>query len=171
MKVHRRFSVFGSRLLFFALAPWLLVCIPLFPYMAFTFGKGAGSVLLSAMVSAVCLVGLLVAADSWRFIRLTIALLALVPVAYIWYFCHVYFVEHVPFTPSLRFSEATPFSALAGFMFWGIPAMIGVWSLSKKAKRIGAVEEKRRLQRSCGLNKREPNQSITAQRASRVADR
>ena len=144
MKVHRPFSVFGSRLLFFALAPWLLVCIPLFPYMAFTFGKGAGSVLLSGMVSALCLIGLLVAADSWRFIRLTIALLALVPAAYVWYFCHVFFVEDMAFSPSLRLSEATPFSAVAGFFFWGIPAMIGVWRLSRKANRIRAVEARRR---------------------------
>lgn len=148
MKIHRRFTVFGSRLLYFALAPWLFVCIPLFPYMAYTFGKSMSSILLSALVSGICFVGLLVATDSWRFIRLTIALLALVPVAYIWYFCDVFFVQDLPFTPSLRFSEATPFSAFAGGFFWGIPALIGVWSLSKKAKRIGAVEEKRRLRRS-----------------------
>lgn len=148
MKLHRHFSVFGSRVLYFALVPWLLVCIPLFPYMAFTFGKSISSVLLSGLVSAACFVGVLVATDSWRFIRLTIVLLALVPVAYIWYFCHVFFVDDLPFTPSFRFSEATPFSALAGGLFWGIPALVGVWSLSKKAKSIGAVEAKRRLRRS-----------------------
>lgn len=150
MKVHRRFSVFGSRLLFFALAPWLLVCIPLFPYMAFTFGKGAASVLLSAMVSAVCVVGLLVATDSWRFVRLTIALLLSVPIAYGWYFCHVFFVDRMPFTPSLHISESTPFSAFCGFMFWGVPAVLGALSLTGKAKRIRAVEEKRRLRRAHG---------------------
>jgi hypothetical protein len=145
MKIHRHFSVFGSRFLFFALAPWLLVCVPLFPYMAFTFGKSVSSVLLSAMVSAVCLVGLLVATDSWRFIRLTIALLTLVPIAYIWYFCQVFFVEEMPFTPSLRISQSTPFSAFLGFMVWGVPAMLGARSLTQKAKRIRAVEAKRRL--------------------------
>jgi hypothetical protein len=105
------------------------------------------SILLSGVVSAICFVGLLVATDSWRFIRLTIALLALVPVAYIFYFCHVFFIEDMPFTPSLRFSEATPFSALAGGLFWGVPALLGVWGLSKKAKRISAVDAKLRLRR------------------------
>jgi hypothetical protein len=53
MKIHRRFSVFGSRLLYFALTPWLLVCIPLFPYMAYTFGKSMSSIFLSGLVSGV----------------------------------------------------------------------------------------------------------------------
>jgi hypothetical protein len=147
MKIHRRFSVFGSRLLYLALAPWLLVCIPLFPYMAFTFGKSIHSILLSVVISAICLAGLFVATDSWRFIKVTIALLALVPVVYLWYFCHVFFGESMALTPSLRLSDATPFSALAGGVFWGLPAIIGVRSLSRKARRIGAVEAKRRLRR------------------------
>lgn len=148
MKVRRQFAVFGSRLLFFALAPWLLVCIPLFPYMAFTFGKGTGAVLLSGMVSAVCALGLLVATDSWRFIRLTIGLLLLVPIAYVLYFCHTFFVDDMAFTPSLRFSESTPFSALFGFLVWGVPAIFGARSLSRKARRIHEVEERLRLRRA-----------------------
>lgn len=148
MKIYRRFSVFGSRFLYFALAPWLLICIPLFPYMAFTFGKSISSFLLSGLVSGICFVGLLVATDCWRFIKLTIALLASVPIAYAWYFCHVFFIDDRPFIPSLHFSEATPFNALAGGLFWGIPALIGAWSFSKKAKRISVIEAKRRVRRS-----------------------
>jgi hypothetical protein len=148
MKIHRRFSVFGSRFLYYALAPWLLVCIPLFPYMALNFGAGIGSVLLSSMVSAICFVGLLAATDSWRFIRLTIALLALVPVAYIWYFCHTLFVDGMSFTPSLRVSQASPFSAFLGFLVWGVPSILGVRRLSRKARRIQAVEERLRLRRA-----------------------
>ena len=148
MKVHRRFAVFGSRFLYFALAPWLLVCIPLFPYMAFNFGKSVSSVLLSAMVSAICLIGLLVATDSWRFIRLTIALLFMVPVAYVWYFCDTFFVGGMPFAPSLRISEATPFSAFLGLLVWGVPATLVAHSLIKKARRITAAEKKHSLLRA-----------------------
>jgi hypothetical protein len=145
MKIHRRFSVFGSRFLYFALAPWLLVCIPLFPYMALNFGSGIGSALLSAIVSAFCFVGLLAATDGWRFIRLTIALLALVPLTYLWYFCDTMFVDGMSFTPSLRISQASPFNALLGFLVWGVPSILGVRRLSRKARRIRAVEERLRL--------------------------
>lgn len=157
MKIHRRFSVFGSRFLYFALVPWLLVCISLFPYMAFNFGSGISSVLLSAIVSTTCFVGVLVATDSWRFIRLTIALLLLVPVAYIWYFAQTFFADQMSFTPSLRVSQSTPFNALLGFLIWGVPSMIGARVLLQKARRISAVDAKRRLRRS---RKKEPNQTL-----------
>ena len=142
MKIHRRFAVFGSRFLFFALAPWLLICIPLFPYMAYTFDRSSSSVLLSSMASTICLVGLLVATDSWRFIRLTIGLLILVPIGYVWYFCLVFFADRIPFSASFRISQSTPFNAFMGLLIWGVPAVLGARRLIKKAKRISAAEAK-----------------------------
>lgn len=148
MKIRRRFSVFGSRFLYFALAPWLLICIPLFPYMALNFGSGIGTALLSGLVSAICFIGLLVATDSWRFIRLTIALLILVPVAYVWYFYHTMFVDGMSFIPSLRISQASPFSAFLGFVVWGVPSIFGARRLMQKARRIRAVEQRLYLRKA-----------------------
>jgi hypothetical protein len=148
VKIHRRFSIFGSRALYFALAPWLVVCIPLFPYMALNFGPDAKSIVLSALISALCLVGLLVATDSWRFIRWNIALLILVPVAYVVYFCHTFFVGEMAFMPSMRRSQATPFNAFLGFIVWGIPSLLGARRLLKKARRICAIDRRRRLRQT-----------------------
>lgn len=148
MRIHRRFSVFGSRLLFFALAPWLLVCIPLFPYMAYNFSRGAGTTILAAMVSLLCTLGLLVAVDSWRFIRLNIGFLILVPITYVWYYCQTYFVDGMRFSPSFRLSESSPFGAFLGFFVWGVPSILGAFSLLKKARRIRAVEARWRLHKS-----------------------
>lgn len=139
MRVHRPFAIFGSRLLYCALAPWLVVCVPLFPYMAWNFARGPAQVVLAGLVSLVCVVGLFVATDSWRFIRWNIALLALVPVVYVWYFVQMYFVEGQALAPSARVSTPSPWSALLGLVVWGVPSLLGVAKLRAKARRIDAV--------------------------------
>ena len=145
MKIRRRCTVFGSRFLFFALAPWLLVCVPLFPYMAYNFSDGIGTTLLAASESALCVLGSLVTIDSWSFIRLTIGFLWLVPIVYAWYFCQTLFADGMSFTPSLRISRVSPFSGFLGFLVWGIPSIFGARRLMRKARRIRGVEEKLRL--------------------------
>jgi len=153
MRAHRPFTVFGSRFLFFALAPWLLVCIPLFPYMAINFGDGAGVAMPAALASALCLVGLLVAVDSWRFLRLNIAMLYFVPIAYLGYFALTYFRFGQPLALSARPSQPSPFNALLGLLFWGVPCWVGAGRLRRKLARLRAVEPRLRLRRK-GLRRR-----------------
>ncbi len=147
MKIHKRYAVFGSRFIYFVLALSLAVCIPLFPWMAFQFNSSIKSVVFSAIASFLCLLGLLVATDSWRFIRLTIGFLLLVPIFYIFYFCQVFFIDGMPFSPSFHLSRSSPFSAFVGLLFWGIPAIMGAIRLMRKATRIAAIDAKRRQRR------------------------
>lgn len=141
---HRPCTLFGSRLLFFALAPWLLVCIPLFPYMAYNFGQSSGAVLLAGVLSTACALGLLLAIDRRRFLFLAVGLLLLVPAAYIWYFCDTFFGDGLALTPT-RTSAASPFSAALGFLIWGVPSLYFARRLLRKIRRLRALQAHRRL--------------------------
>jgi hypothetical protein len=147
MKPHRPCTLFGSRLLFFALAPWLVVCIPLFPYMAYNFGQSTGAVLLAGVLSTACALGLLLAIDRRRFLFLSIGLLLLVPAAYVWYFCATFFGDGMPLAPTRR-SDASPFNAVLGFVIWGVPSLFLARRLIGKARRLRAVKAQRRRMRS-----------------------
>jgi hypothetical protein len=148
LKIHRRFAVFGSRILFIALAPWLIICIPLFPYMAANFAKGTRELVLAWLLSALCFAGILAAIDSWRFLRIIIAFLYLVPIAYCAYLLHTYIFLGMAFEPSFRVSEAKPFSAFVGLIIWGLPCVLGARQLTRKLQRVRAIEAKWRARKT-----------------------
>ena len=63
------FSIFGSRVLFWMLAPWLTLCIPMFTYQAITCARedNLGGTLICAVLVLCCLSGLLIGISVRRF--------------------------------------------------------------------------------------------------------
>ena len=122
----KNFSIFGSRVYFFLLAPWLLLGILVFSVILYgqIEEKRLSGVLISAVLAVCCLCGLLIGISPMRFGWTVIFVTGSVAVGYIWYFCDTYFGEGQALTPSARRSEATPWNAMLGFIFIGLPCMI-----------------------------------------------
>ncbi|HEY1108170.1 MAG TPA: hypothetical protein VGE76_06050 [Opitutaceae bacterium] len=117
------------------MAPWLAVCVPLLPFMVH-FGtpeRGVAPIAIAYVFSATCLFGLLAAINSRRFGWMLIFVTGAVPAAYLWYFCDTYFVDGKELSPGGRTSEATPWNALLGFLFIGVPCLL---STVHQARRL-----------------------------------
>ncbi|WP_269541355.1 hypothetical protein [Cerasicoccus fimbriatus] len=140
---HHYFRIFGSRVLFFMLAPWLIICIFLFPYITTvsTPEDKTAAYLMAVVFSACCLSGLLVGIDSKRFGKAILVITVSVPAAYLWYFIDTFFLEGMELTPSQRKSDATPWNAILGFCAFGIPSILATIGILKGKKWNTAEEQ------------------------------
>ncbi|WP_309386859.1 hypothetical protein [Cerasicoccus frondis] len=136
------FRIFGSRVLFFLLAPWLIICIFLFPYIVSvsTPEDRTTAYVIAAVFSACCLAGLLVGIDSKRFGKAIIVITISIPAAYLWYFIDIFFIEGMELTPGQRKSDSTPWNAILGFCVFGIPCVLTTVRILK-GKKWSAAEE------------------------------
>jgi hypothetical protein len=122
----KRFTIFGSRLLFWILAPWVIAGALFFPYLAYQtyLAKETTGIVIAVVLSLCCIFFLLMALSPGRFGWLSIFISGSITAVYIWYFCDTYFVHYQPIRPSLNFAKPSPFNAILGFLVWGLPAAI-----------------------------------------------
>ena len=122
----KRFTVFGSRLFFWMLAPWIIAGVLFFPYLAYQafLAKETMGVIIAASLSLCYVSFLLMALSPGRFGWLSVFISGSIAAAYVWYFCDTYFVHHQPVKFSLNFAEPTPVNALLGFLVWGLPSLL-----------------------------------------------
>jgi hypothetical protein len=122
----KNFSIFGSRIYFFLLAPWLLLGVLVFSWIAYGQfeEKRLGGLLISVVLAICCLCGLLIGISPRRFGSTVVFVTGSVAAGYIWYFCETYFVQGQVLAPSARRSDATPWNAMLGFIFIGLPCLI-----------------------------------------------
>lgn len=125
-KTYMTFSIFGSRALFWLLAPWLLASVPTFAYLAVSCFRedNLTGILISVVLTICCLSGLLLGVSIRRFGWTAIFITLAIPAGYIWYFCDTFFVEGQRITPTARRAESTPWNAIMGFIVFGVPCLI-----------------------------------------------
>ena len=122
----KRFTIFGSRLLFWLLAPWVIAGAMFFPYLAHQafLAKETTGVVIAVVLSLCCIFFLMMALSPGRFGWLSIFISGSIALAYVWYFCDIYFIHHQAVKPSLDFAAPSPFNAILGFLVWGLPSAI-----------------------------------------------
>jgi hypothetical protein len=122
----KRFTIFGSRLLFWLLAPWVIAGALFFPYLAYQafVAKETTGAIIAVVLSLCCIFFLLMAISPSRFAWLSVFIGGSITMAYVWYFCDTYLVHHEAIIPTLDFSEPTPFNAILGFLVWGLPSLL-----------------------------------------------
>lgn len=126
----RWFTIFGSRVLFILLAPWLLLAVALFGAMTMESLVGEEtqrSWLIGGVLTLVCLSGLLIGVSPRHFGWMIVIITTVIPLAYVWYFYETYFVEGQSLTLTGGKSDASPANAILGFCFFGIPCLVFTW--------------------------------------------
>ena len=139
----------GSRLYFWLVAPWVILGIVAFILVAkgsFEGGKKMAG-MLASYFAFLCALGMYAMTSKihglacGRVIAGTLALL------YVAYFCFTYFIEGQSLMPTGRKSDASPFNAICGFIFIGLPcaqfAITGVpfWRLWRKEEPIQSTTD------------------------------
>ena len=125
----KNFSIFGSRALFLLLVPWLLLGVAVFSGLAYgqIEERKLGGFLMASVLAVCCLCGLLIGISpkrfGWTVLFVTVPA-GSVAAGYVTYFCDTFFVQGQPLTPSSRRSDATPWNALLGFLFIGLPCLV-----------------------------------------------
>ena len=138
----KRFTIFGSRLLFWLLAPWVIGGALFFPYLTYQelLVHETVGVLIGAVLS-LCCIFFLIMSEFPRLWWLSLFISGSIAGAYVWYFCDTFFVRHQAVKPSLNTAQATPFNAILGFLVWGLPSTIftvqGVRTLINKRRDHG----------------------------------
>src|SRR5262245_31363719 len=119
-------QMFGSKVLFWLLAPWLVLGVVVFAGLAVSqVREGKLAAFLVALVLTLCCAsGLLMCIFPKHLGWMLLFVTGSVAAGYIWYFCDTFFVQGQPLTPSSRRSEATPWNALRGFLFIGLPCLL-----------------------------------------------
>ena len=91
----RRFTIFGSRLFFWLLAPWVVGGLVVFPYVAYCefSAHELFGVVVASILSAWCISILLMAISPQRFGWLILFISGSISAGYMWYFYDTYFVQ------------------------------------------------------------------------------
>ena len=148
----KKFTLFGSRLLFWMLAPWVTACLPLFAFLAyrgFLLKEWVGAA-ISSVLLLFCIFGVLMALSPKRFGWLGHVISGSLGVVYILYFCEIFFI-HYPRT------SAKPFNAILGVIVFGLVGLavsyftylvnctlnrICVWHAKRFCKRNGLAAQR-----------------------------
>ena len=140
---HKKFTLFGSRLLFWLLAPWVIAGALFFPYLAYqsALTKERLGVIVASILALLCIFILLMAIAPKRFGWLSILVSGSIAGAYLWYFIYTFFIQRQPIKFSWDIAEATPLNAILGFCVWGLPSLFltirGIRALIDKRKNVG----------------------------------
>jgi len=119
-------QMFGSKILFWLLAPWLALGVVVFGSMAVaqvSEGKLA-PVLIALVLTLICASALLMCIFPKQLGWMLLCITGSIAFGYIWYFCETYFVEGQPLTPTSGRSGTTPWNALRGFLHFGLPCLL-----------------------------------------------
>ena len=125
----KRFTLFGSRILFWLLTPLVVAGIVGFLYLSYLsyLDKRSMGVMCGIGLSLFLLFFLLWSVFPRQFGWMSIFITGSIAGAYIWYFCDTYFVQHQPIKPSDTGAPSS-FNALHGFFEFGLPCLIyTVW--------------------------------------------
>ena len=137
----KRFTLFGSRLLFWMLAPWVIASIPLFAFLAyrgFLLKEWVGFAIVSVLL-LFCIFGVLMALSPKRFGWLGLIIIWSIGVAYFLYFCHT-------FLSASHHLSIKPFNAILGiiaFAIFSIALMYAAWVAHCTLNRIYARHARR----------------------------
>jgi hypothetical protein len=130
----------GSRLYFWLVAPWVLLGVVAFIFVAkgsFEDGKKTAG-MLASYLAFLCVLGMYAMVSAKHGMACGRIVAGTLALAYVAYFVVTYFVDGQSLMPSGRKSDATPFNAIWGFLVIGLPcaqfAITGVpfWRIWKK---------------------------------------
>lgn len=142
----KRFTLFGSRLLFWMLAPWVVASIPVFAFLAyhgFLLKEWVGSAIMSVLL-LFCIFGVLMALSPKRFGWLGLIIGGSIGVAFILYFCNTFLL-------AIHHLSVKPFNVILGiivFVLFGIALMYFMYFVHCTLNRICV----RHAKRFCGRN-------------------
>lgn len=131
----------GSRVVFWFVAPWVLLGLVAFIFVAkgsFESGETVAG-LLASYCAALCVIGLYAMLAPRHGLIVGRVIAGTLALAYVGYFVLTCFIEGQPFRFTTQRSQATPFNAVLGFIVIGLPcahfALTGRPFWSSGAKR------------------------------------
>jgi len=134
----------GSRIYFWLVAPWVLIGIVAFLFVAkgsFEDGRTMAGV-ASSYFAFLCMLGMYAMLSKKHGLACGRIVAGTVALAYVAYFVGTFFIEGQSLMPTGRRSDSTPFNAIWGFIAIGLPcaqfAITGVpfWRIGKKEEPI-----------------------------------